>query len=217
VIATTMWSELTDVASGEQRVKERCSGKLFWGDLMDGGARHQKHEDNTDSARNIIRMLMNKNTQPLLMQQELEKSNGLLHETSASQQLHSDLGVAGTRELERLEELRKDLKIATEDRAALLEDLRLLREKVENIERQKDLLETTQVSPRNCTQSFIIPSDRQLLKLVTKFDDLMSLSDEDDDWLSRFGSRFGTYIGGASLATVTSASIVASALLCSVM
>jgi hypothetical protein len=154
VIATTMWSELTDVASGDRRVKERCSGPNFWGDLINGGARHQKHDDNTSSAHKIIRMLMNKDTQPLLMQQELEKSNGVLYETSASQQLHIDLGVAGTLELERLEELRKELKTATDDRAALLEDLRLLREKVENIERQKDLLETTQVSPRDCTESF---------------------------------------------------------------
>jgi hypothetical protein len=90
---------------------------------------------------------MNKDTQPLLMQQELEKSQGMLYETSASQQLYNDLGASGTRELERLEELRKELRLATEDREALQADLRLLRAKVENIERQKELLETTQVSP----------------------------------------------------------------------
>ena len=146
VIATTMWSELQDANLGQQRVEERKGSADFWGDMVKFGAKVVKHEDNTKSAHKIIHILLRKQRTVLKMQEELSQNDGLLHATSAAQQLYQDLGATSEKESQRLQELTQELKFAREEREQLLKELKELREKVNVLEQQKEKLESTRVS-----------------------------------------------------------------------
>jgi len=146
VIATTMWSELQNANLGQQRVEERKGSKDFWGDMVNFGAKVMKHEDNAQSAHKIIRILLHKQKTALKMQVELDQNDGILHATSAAQQLYRDLGTISEEENRRLQELTRELRFAREEREQLLKELKELREKVEILERQKEKLESARVS-----------------------------------------------------------------------
>jgi len=146
VIATTMWSEMQNTNVGEQRVQERKGSTDFWGDMVKFGAQVEKHHDNKQSTHRIIRLLLNKRKTQLQMQTELAQNDGMLHSTSAAQQLYSDLGAASAKENNRLQELTRELQSAREERKELMQELRELRQKVIDLERQRDKLESVRVS-----------------------------------------------------------------------
>ena len=114
--------------------------------MVNFGAKVMKHEDNAKSAHKIIRILLHKKKTALKMQVELDQNDGILHATSAAQQLYRDLGAISEVENRRLQELTRELRFAREERGQLLKELKELREKVEILERQKEKLKGARVS-----------------------------------------------------------------------
>jgi hypothetical protein len=159
VIATTMWSEMMNENLGIQRVNERKHSTDFWGDMVKFGARVERHDDNKQSAHRIIRILLHKRKTKLQMQAELSENDGMLHATSAAQQLYSDLGAMSEKENRRLQELSQELRAAREERGELLKELRELRQKVIDLERQRDKLESARVSDLHSCSAWMLKAE----------------------------------------------------------
>ncbi|TID14203.1 p-loop containing nucleoside triphosphate hydrolase protein [Venturia nashicola] len=142
VIASTMWDDLKDKSQGENTVEERVNSGDFWANMVDNGAMVVNHQNNTTSARSIIRKLMNKKEVILQMQDELDKNNGRLQYTSAAQQLDSDLGRASAKEWERLNDVLQELRTARCDGVALQEELAQLKDKLKQLKQQRATIQT---------------------------------------------------------------------------
>ena len=139
VIATTMWSDLESEAIGMDRMRERVREMSFWGAMVDKGAQVVKHDNTARSARNIIKMLVNKRAVPLQMQQELVQNGGMIGQTSAGRQLDQDLSEVSARFQRDIEELKRE-------RVQNAEEMRELREQLERTRREREELRKSKVS-----------------------------------------------------------------------
>ena len=70
VVATTLWSGLSNEAEDESRVKQHK--RRFWHDMIAGGAQVVRHGNNAAFAVRIIRILINKGQVALQMLGRLE-------------------------------------------------------------------------------------------------------------------------------------------------
>ncbi|CAO2658508.1 Nn.00g062310.m01.CDS01 [Neocucurbitaria sp. VM-36] len=139
VIATTMWSDLESEAVGMERMRERVREVSFWGAMVDKGAQVVKHDNTPRSARNIIKMLVNKRAIPLQMQQELVQNGGMIGQTSAGRQLDQDLGEVSARFQKDIDELKRE-------RVQNAEEMRELREQLERTRREREELRKSKAS-----------------------------------------------------------------------
>lgn len=109
VIGTTMWSKISNEADGMMQMEQRR--QQVWADVVAGGALVTRHDDNKASADRIIDHIlevnMNTDPEPLQIQTELAM-DGKLWNTSAGQQLDSDLGEIVSKLKQELDDLRKD-------------------------------------------------------------------------------------------------------------
>jgi hypothetical protein len=139
VIATTMWNCVESEQIGQARMTERMRETIFWGAMVDQGAQVIKHDNTLESARNIIKMLINKQRVPLQMQEELVQNGGRIGDTSAGQQLDAELGEKSAELTRQLEELEKDLiqNAAENDE---------LRKRLEDTRREREQLQESKVS-----------------------------------------------------------------------
>ncbi|KAK0648163.1 P-loop containing nucleoside triphosphate hydrolase protein [Cercophora newfieldiana] len=97
VIATTMWDQI----KSEDDMKERIQGRTkdLWKDLIDGGAKIVTHHNNQESARAIIRDIINMSVKHGKLQPQLQTeltANPQLVETTAGKtvkaQLEAEIG-----------------------------------------------------------------------------------------------------------------------------
>jgi hypothetical protein len=139
VIATTMWNSVESEQIGQDRMTERMRETSFWGAMVDQGAQVIKHDNTPRSARDIIKMLINKQCVPLQMQEELLQNGGRIGGTSAGQQLDAYLEETNAKLTRQLEELKKDLK---QDAAEKDE----LRKQLEETRRERERLQESTVS-----------------------------------------------------------------------
>ncbi|KAH7411576.1 P-loop containing nucleoside triphosphate hydrolase protein [Phaeosphaeria sp. MPI-PUGE-AT-0046c] len=138
VIGTTMWNQISSQADGDKRMQERKSDPKFWGAMVAQGTRVVKHNNTSESARDILRMLINKNTVRLQMQQELVDKRGDVVDTSAGKFLDAELGRTSERYQARIHDLEKDRRHADE-----VYDLRV---KLEQVQVEKQKLRSAKVS-----------------------------------------------------------------------
>lgn len=107
VIASTMWSEITDVQRANSGIQERKDD--YWEDMLDEGAEIVMHDNTQRQALEIVRKLLGKGTVKLQMQDELDMHDGQLSATSAGKQLHSDLDDSGRKLLAELAKIRTEM------------------------------------------------------------------------------------------------------------
>jgi hypothetical protein len=139
VIATTMWNCVESEQIGQARMTERMRETRFWGAMVDQGAQVIKHDNTPRSARNIIKMLINKQCVPLQMQKELVQNGGRIGDTSAGQQLDAELGETSAKLTRQLEELKKELIQNSEEKDEL-------RKRLEETKREREQLQESKVS-----------------------------------------------------------------------
>lgn len=144
IIATTMWSELQSEQAGVSRMNQRMISNDFWGSMVSHGAKVFRHENAQWSAQTIVRALMHKSRIPLQMQEELQRTDGRLSETSAGQQLNTDLSESSKKVLDQLEKL---LVNERQNNVSLREEVKELRGKLEDLLAQQSKLQNTRVSP----------------------------------------------------------------------
>ncbi|RDL31499.1 p-loop containing nucleoside triphosphate hydrolase protein [Venustampulla echinocandica] len=144
IIATTMWSDLQSQSTGSQRVEERQNSKDFWGNMVNHGAKIVKHDNNPQSARKIINMVVsNAGKVVLQMQRELAQSDGQVSSTSAGRQLDSDLSETSSKLLAELQALQKE---STGNMVSLREEIQELKEKLQHTENEKRTLKRSRAS-----------------------------------------------------------------------
>lgn len=139
VIATTMWDNLLNTETAAQHCNERIKRNKVWGDMVRGGAIVARHDNNKDSALDLIRKTFAFAPVELQLQRELREFGGKLGRTSAGKQLDSDLGEAVSRLKREIEELKKD-------RDASKAELRAAQRRLEDVESQKTTVGETIVS-----------------------------------------------------------------------
>ncbi|KAF4437282.1 P-loop containing nucleoside triphosphate hydrolase, partial [Fusarium acutatum] len=134
IIATTMWSMLRDDKHGNQQTQERKQRDDVWGDMEARGAQIVRHDDNQNSALNIIRKVFDfPSPKPLQIQTELAHTNGRVALTSAGRQLDEDLG-------ELVACLRREIESLRRDREAAQSEIQDMQERLREIEAQKSSL-----------------------------------------------------------------------------
>lgn len=169
VIATTMWNEISCHEKAVERMQERAASNGFWGQMVRGGARVERHDDNQESACRIVSMLCGESGPlQLLMEKELLENGGSLVKTSAGSQLNNELSKLNANLRLQLEELRQEQNKQDGEIKALVDEKKALELKLKNIEREKERLKTPQVSISIISCPFIYISFRMLL-LVTSF------------------------------------------------
>lgn len=126
IIATTMWSDLGNDSIGTERVEERRREAEFWGGMVAHGATTVRHDDNYKSARQIIRMVLAKDSGPIIlqMQRELFQNDGRLAATSAGRQLGLDLREQVEALKEEIEELKRWSGVPDQELRLELQELR---------------------------------------------------------------------------------------------
>jgi hypothetical protein len=144
VIATTMWSLLRNRAEGEARVRQREESGDFWANLVNNGegksAKLVEYHDNMDSARDIIRMVMQKTKKPLQLQRELHDAQGRLIDTTAGQQVGADIGATTAKKLKELHAYEMN-----QFKEAYKKDIEELKAEIEKLRMQKELIQRQKV------------------------------------------------------------------------
>jgi len=156
-----MWSDLENESIGTRRVEERRREADFWGGMVANGATTVRHDNNYESARRIIRMLLAKNSGPVVlqMQQELIRNDGRLAATSAGRQLGLDLREQVEALKAEIEELKRYPGIIDQDLKLEIEELRQKMAEA-NYERDKLVKRRVRGSPFLCLQYTEVPQDQ---------------------------------------------------------
>lgn len=161
IIATTMWSDLGNESVGTKRVEERRRETDFWGGMVAHGATTVRHDNNYESTRRIIRMIMAKSGGPVVlqMQRELVENDGRLSATSAGRQLGLDLREQVEKLTAEIEELKRDPGISD---LQLRLEIQELRQQVEEANYEQERLSRRRVraTPFICLQYTEVPQDQ---------------------------------------------------------
>lgn len=156
-----MWSDLGNESIGTKRVEERRREADFWGGMVANGATTVRHDNNYESARKIIRMILAKNSRPVVlqMQQELIRNDGRLAATSAGRQLGLDLREQVEALTAEIEKLKREPGI--HDRKLRLE-IEELQQKMADADYEHEKLRKRRVrgSPFLCLQCTEVPQDQ---------------------------------------------------------
>lgn len=140
VIGTTMWSKIANEAYGMMQMEQRQA--QVWADVIAGGAWVTRHDDNKASADRIINHILKVRRthppKPLQIQAELAQ-DGKLCNTSAGQQLDSDMG-------EMVAKLRRELEELLSDRDASRKEFEELQAHLSRVERERLSLRKYMVS-----------------------------------------------------------------------
>lgn len=156
-----MWSDLGNESIGTKRVEERRREADFWGGMVANGATTVRHDNNYESARKIIRMVLAKNSGPVVlqMQQELVRNDGRLAATSAGRQLGLDLREQVEALKAEIEELKRYPGIPDQELRLEIQELRQKMEEA-NYEQEKLSRRKVRGSPFLCLQCTEVPRDQ---------------------------------------------------------
>ncbi|KAL5353743.1 hypothetical protein ACLOAV_001784 [Pseudogymnoascus australis] len=145
VLATTMWSEVSD-HDGNRRELELRTSKEFYGSMVSKGSTMFRHTGDRNSAMNIIAHLINKRSTTLLnIQREMANEGLALDETEAGRELDSEM----IRQREHFNKMMNEnqakleeaLQRKDEERAKeLAEQQEVLREKIDAAQKSRDEL-----------------------------------------------------------------------------
>jgi len=144
VIVTNMWSEVSQDV-GEIRERELETEYSFFGSAISQGARLVRHNNTVESARAILRHIINKNPLPLRIQNDIVDEQKELSETAAGIILNRDLIAQEGKHREEKEKLERTMQDANEQVKRELED-DLQRQEAERVRALDDMRKWQQQS-----------------------------------------------------------------------
>ncbi|KUJ18934.1 uncharacterized protein LY89DRAFT_696320 [Mollisia scopiformis] len=122
ILATTMWS-LVDREKGAEREAQLLSTPEFWGWMKDQGSTVMRHSGDRRSAVEIIDHFVEQNVPMTLdIQDQMVNQNRDLDQTSAGQELQSELIRERERFQAELRQVQEDMQEAIKERDALAEE-----------------------------------------------------------------------------------------------
>jgi hypothetical protein len=80
LLVSTMW-ETTELSTGERREKELVDTEDFWGLLLGGGAKVERHDNSRESAMRLLKNLVGKNRVTMSIQKEMVNEHKTLDQT----------------------------------------------------------------------------------------------------------------------------------------
>jgi len=132
VIVTNMWGGVT-TRVGEKREADLKGKDIFFKSILDKHAQMARHLNTVDSARSILRLMLNNPPLPLLIQEEIADNGKDITETSAGQELDRELLEERRKHEEEKRILEEEIQQARKD----MED-RLKKEQEEEARRQEE-------------------------------------------------------------------------------
>ncbi|KAK0099504.1 hypothetical protein ONS96_008343 [Cadophora gregata f. sp. sojae] len=140
VLATTMWEALKEDSDGARREKELMETPEFWGWMMSHGSQVRRHQNNRQSAMELLSMFVPESAtaQPefvtLEIQVEMADNQVSLDKTKAGEQLAGVFAKEKEELTKELEDVRAMMKSAQEERD--LELAKLLQEQQNEMDRR---------------------------------------------------------------------------------
>lgn len=108
LIVTTMWEDVTP-ETGASREQELATKSIFFKDAVDHGARMIRHYDTTESAKDVIELLLPNQPEVLLMQHELVYEHKRIPTTAAGIELRSEFKRQEEKREQKMIELRREM------------------------------------------------------------------------------------------------------------
>ena len=115
IIVTNMWG-LVELQVGDSREAELMGEDDFFKPVLDKGARTERHENTVESAKEIIRLILDKNPLPLRIQKELVDEHKALPETAAGEELNKEFDRQIKKYREEMRDLMEDMEQASRDK-----------------------------------------------------------------------------------------------------
>jgi len=115
VLVTNMWGEI-DPQLGAAREAELMNDDLFFGPVLDKGAKMARHDNTLSSAQAIIRRILNNHPIPLRIQKELVDEGKDISETSAGEELKREYRALIKKHEEEMRKLREEMEEAARDK-----------------------------------------------------------------------------------------------------
>ena len=140
VLVTNMWCEVSPEV-GESR-EDELSGRFFK-PVIDKGAQMVRHHNTTQSAHDIIRLILKNRPVVLQIQRELVDEHKDIVDTAAGEAVNKELNEQIKRHQKELKEVQEEMKQALKDkdeqtRRELEEESRRLQEQMDRIKQDSD-------------------------------------------------------------------------------
>ena len=113
ILMTTMWGKLQSSDDGDARVKQLTERGIFWGGMINSGARHEKYDGTGVDALRIIHMMLDNAPCKLQVQEELDHGQKLA-DTAAGKEVADRLETLKAHHAEETAELKKELGLAAQ-------------------------------------------------------------------------------------------------------
>ncbi|KAI0789968.1 P-loop containing nucleoside triphosphate hydrolase protein [Abortiporus biennis] len=115
LIVTTMWG-LVDKEMGEARERELMSDERLMKPVIDKGARMVRHDNDVQTARNIMFMMLNNRPMALQIQKEIIDEKKDISETAAGVELDRELAALAKKHRDELVSIQKDMEQALKEK-----------------------------------------------------------------------------------------------------
>jgi hypothetical protein len=109
VIVTNMWSEVSKEV-GEARETELASQDLFFKPVLSKGALMLRHENNKESAQNVLRHIVENHPLSLQIQRELVDQKKDISQTAAGEELNRELMQQIKRHREEMRKIQEEMR-----------------------------------------------------------------------------------------------------------
>jgi hypothetical protein len=197
VITTNMWGQV-ELQVGEDREAELMGEDDFFKPVLDKGARTERHNNTVESAKRIIRSILDKNPLPLRIQKELVDEHKALNETAAGEELNKELNRQIEKHLEAMRVLMENMEQATRDkdeetRRELEVEIDGLRTKVEGLQNDSQRMASDYERTINELRAKAEKSEKEKARLDEEINELYRILDRIRSGLF---SRLALYFGG---------------------
>jgi hypothetical protein len=144
VILTNMWGEVS-LQVGEAREAELAREDKFFRPALDKRAQLARHTNTVESAKAILRLLVQKKPVALRIQRELVDQHKDISQTAAGEELNRELMLQAQKHREEMRKLQEDMQAAInerdeETRRELEEEHRKLRERMAKVQNDSEKL-----------------------------------------------------------------------------
>ncbi|KAF9075409.1 P-loop containing nucleoside triphosphate hydrolase protein [Rhodocollybia butyracea] len=148
IIVTNMWGNFADEKArreGEAREAQLGGMSIFLKQALDGGAKIFRHDNSTETARNIISTLLRNEPVTLLIQKEMVDEKKSLTESAAGSQLNHELREQIKKHEEEMREVLSEIAAKHKDERyekELEEEARKLKELLNKVHMEKEKMAT---------------------------------------------------------------------------
>ncbi|KPM46151.1 hypothetical protein AK830_g256 [Neonectria ditissima] len=163
ILATTMWDKLP-LKEGEKRERELKERQDFWGWMLEKGSSCHRYHNTAESARQIVHVLAN-HDEPIAtdLQKQIVDEQRSLDQTSAGQELQSELLKERERWMKKVEQVEKEMREARLQKD--LETEQLMREERERYTRMIQKVESNTDSLRKSMENLLAERDKRVAEM----------------------------------------------------